>query len=221
MNCFTIIEKAEQYVRAYMYKHKNDRLHYHNTVHTEKVVEAATQIALHYKLSENDIFIIVIACWFHDLGYYETIVNHERAGALMAEAFLKSYSLDEETINTVKKCILATTLPQTPRNLLEQIICDADLFHFGAEDFIRQSKLVKQEIETIYNLHINEKSWWNTTICFFENHHYHTDYCRNLLDDKKRDNLEKLTRKVAELIKRHGQNLVCGSAECIKQFSRL
>ena len=215
MNYFTIIEKSEEYVKAYMHQHKNLNLYYHNIIHTEKVVEAAKQIAFHYKLRDKDIFITVIACWFHDIGHFETIVNHEQAGALKAEAFLKSYDIDEETINAVKKCILATRLPQAPGNLLEQIICDADLFHLGTEDFMKQSKLVKKEIEAVLNLQINETEWWNTTIRFIESHHYHTNYCKNLLNNKKTQNLEKLKKKVEEHCINH-----CKKTKIIKAQKR-
>jgi predicted metal-dependent HD superfamily phosphohydrolase len=49
-------------------------------------------------------------------------------------------------IEKVKACILATEMPQKPVGLLQEIICDADLFHLGTEDFSDRSKLVRKEI---------------------------------------------------------------------------
>jgi predicted metal-dependent HD superfamily phosphohydrolase len=126
------------------------------------------------------------------------LVNHELAGSLKAEAFLKNKDLDEETINAVKNCILATRLPQKPQNLLEQIICDADLFHIGTTDFAKQSKLILREMEAVHNVQIDETDWWNTTTAFLENHQYHTDYCKKVLNNTKRYNLEKLKEKLQE-----------------------
>lgn len=198
MKYITIMQETGEYIKSYMSQHKNPNLYYHNLTHTEKVVRAAKQIVSHYKLSDKDFFIIIIASWFHDIGHFETILNHEQTGACKAEAFLRTYDIDEEIIKAVKKCIMATRLPQTPNNILEQIICDADLFHLGTKEFIEQSKLVKQEVEAVYNLHMNEREWWISTIDLMENHHYHTNYCKNLLNKKKEYNLEMLKKRVKE-----------------------
>jgi predicted metal-dependent HD superfamily phosphohydrolase len=198
MNYIRVITQVEKYVKTYMLQHKNPTLYYHNFAHTERVVQAAKQIIAHYQLSDKNIFITIAACWFHDLGQYETLVNHELAGSLKAEAFLKNKDLDEETIKAVKNCILATRLPQMPQNLLEQIICDADLFHIGTTNFAKQSKLILRELEAVHNVQIDETEWWNTTITFLENHQYYTDYCKKVLNNTKRYNLEKLKEKLRE-----------------------
>ena len=42
-------------------------------------------------------------------------------------------------------------MPAVPSTLVEQIICDADTYHLGTEDFLHLDKLVWQELELIFN----------------------------------------------------------------------
>ena len=198
MNYRMIIEKAEDFVRTFVKEHQNLNIVYHRLIHTENVVTAAIEIAHHYKLSERDRFICIIASWFHDIGYYENKLNHEQIGAKRAEEFLISSGVDEETTSAIKNCILSTKIPQSPTNLLEEIVCDADLYHFGNDDFPFQDKLMRKEAEALNHLHIDKDEWHKGTIMLLENHHFHTKYCNELLNKKKKKNLEKLKKKAVD-----------------------
>jgi hypothetical protein len=111
---------------------------------------------------------------------------------------LVGHGVDEETTTAVKNCIIATRIPQRPANLLEEIVCDADLYHFGTDDFPFQDKLMRKEAEALNHLHIDKDEWRKGTIMLLENHHYHTKYCKELLNKKKKQNLEKLMKKAGE-----------------------
>jgi predicted metal-dependent HD superfamily phosphohydrolase len=197
MNYQAILEQVQQYLLTFFntHTHTNAKLLYHNRTHTESVVKAATRIANHYQLNDRDFFIVIAAAWFHDMGYYEDLHNHEEKGAAMAENFLKKESADEVVIHEIKQCILATKLPQNPVGLLQQIVCDADLFHLGTDEFSERNKLLRKEIEILYHKKISKDDWRKKTIELLETHHYHTDYCRLLLGEKEQENLEKLKRK--------------------------
>jgi predicted metal-dependent HD superfamily phosphohydrolase len=208
MDYKSIQEEAQQYVRSYFNAHLNEKLIYHNRYHTEKVVEAATTIARHYRLGERDLFIVTVAAWFHDIGYLKGGgTDHEQKGAVMADAFLAGTGVDAATIDAVKKCILATKLPQSPSNLLEDIVCDADLFHLGTDEFSERNKLMRKEAEAVQGKKIAKDDWRRSTIRLLESHQYHTEYCRSLLDEKKRENLAKLKLKdvdpISVLLREH------------------
>jgi predicted metal-dependent HD superfamily phosphohydrolase len=200
MNYAILIEVAGDHVRKYMQEHGNVNLLYHNLHHTERVVDAASQIAHHYKLSQKDFFIVIIAAWFHDIGYYASLFHHEHISAQKAEEFLSGKGIDKDIIEAVNGCILATKVPQSPDNLLEEIVCDADLFHFGTDEFQEENKLMRRETEELYHIQINKVEWQHSTIELLENHHYHTDYCKDLLGKKKKQNLEKLKEKAGKYV---------------------
>ncbi|PSK93055.1 Pycsar system effector family protein [Taibaiella chishuiensis] len=195
MNYSDLQNKVSVFVHEYFAGNTDGRLVYHNQHHTERVVAAATQIANHYQLDERNFFIVQAAAWFHDIGYFTNIAAHEEQSALLAEAFLKEQGVPEDLVTEIKDCIAATRMPQSARKLNEQILCDADLFHLGTDEFSTLHKLLRKEIEALKGRSISKDDWRKGNIQMLTMHHYYTDYCRLLLDDKKQKNLEKLKRK--------------------------
>ena len=72
---------------------------------------------------------------------------------------------------------MATKIPQTPHNLLEQIICDADLDYLGSDDYWKISGHLFKEINETTAL--GETDWLNIQISFLEQHHYFTQTAIN------------------------------------------
>jgi predicted metal-dependent HD superfamily phosphohydrolase len=211
-----ILEQTQQYVRNFFSTHVDEKIVYHDSTHTEQVVRAVRMIAQHYQLSERDFFIVNVAAWFHDSGYFKGgAFGHEGRGAEMASAFLAGTGVDEEAIQAIRGCILATQIPQKPSNLLEDIVCDGDLFHLGTDDFPARNKLMRKEMEASQGKKINKDEWRRSTIRLMETHHYHTDYCRLLLNEKKQENLDRLREKegippitdaITALLRQHDQD---------------
>lgn len=197
MNYQHLVQRVKDYINIFYSDHPNKEIIYHNQEHTKAVVDAATQIANHYQLNDHDFFIVITAAYFHDLGYYVgEPKGHEDKSADMAEDFLKRLEVGDDIISKVKGCIQATKMPQQPQNLLEQIVCDSDLFHLGTAEFAERNKLMRKEAETIRQVAITKDEWRSSTIKFLESHHYHTDYARLLLETTKAENIEKLKKKL-------------------------
>lgn len=169
---------------------------YHNLKHTQDVAAAALKIANHYQLSDDDFFIVLAAVWFHDLGYLVDVANHEEKGAEIAAAFFGEQHVDKRHIDLMINCIRATKIPQSPKTLLEEIVCDSDLFNLGTDNFKEKDKLLFKEINLLYHTDLSKQEWREKTIKFLENHSYHTDYCKVLLNSTKEKNLEELKKKL-------------------------
>jgi len=199
MNYSDLTEDVRHELVHFFKKHQNPGFVYHSREHTEEVVAHVSEIADHYQLDEKDRFVVTTAAWFHDMGYFTGESNgHEERGALAAEDFLKEKGVHEKQITTVKGCIMATKLPQSPNSLLEQIVCDADLFHFGTEKFAERNKLMRKEAEWRKGEKISKSDWRLGTIRLLESHHYHTSYCQDRLTDAKMKNLKKLKSKALD-----------------------
>lgn len=190
-----LLEEVKQYVLSYFETHHDPELVYHDLKHSKDVVITATRLANHYQLSDQDFFIVITAAWFHDTGYFTDRANHENKSIALAEQFLKDHEVEAAIIEQVKACILATCMPQQPTGLLQEILCDADLFHLGTADFTDKSKRLRKEIETVKHLELDKQQWRAKNIEFMESHHYFTDYARLLLNDQKEKNLRKLKDK--------------------------
>jgi len=190
-----ILQAVSNYVAEYFKEHGSEQLLYHNYEHTASVATAASELNAHYRLSEQDDFIVRVAAWFHDLGYLVDPDNHEAASVVLAENFLKEKKVPSVIIDEVKACILATRMPQKPKNLLQQIVCDADMSHFSTDSFAEKSKQLRKELQTRCGLAISKNAWRHQTICLLEVHQYHTDYAREHWNVKKMENLEDQLKK--------------------------
>lgn len=190
-----LLKKAEEYVKTYL-QQDNSCYCFHDDGHTESVVEAAREIGLHYNLSAEELFIVLTAAFFHDTGYLNGgAENHEQRSAKLAGDFLKEKGVNATIVAEIQACILATKIPQTPQNLLQQIVCDADLFHLGSEDFISRDKLLRQEVETVLGKEFDKRLWRKGTITFLKNHNYHTTYAQQKLNPGKEKNIKDLETK--------------------------
>ncbi len=191
-----VLHKIEEHVETLFFRDVLTKLKYHNIDHTHAVVNVALKMVAKCQLNTLDGFIVTAAAWFHDTGYYNgQVAGHEARGAELASVFLSNLGVDQAVIASIKQCILATKLPQNPKNLLEQIVCDADLYHFGTSDFFKYNKLIRQEVESQGQTKIDKKVWDLNTIKLLESHTYKTSLCRKLLSNKKRENLEALKQK--------------------------
>ncbi|MES2375903.1 MAG: Pycsar system effector family protein [Bacteroidota bacterium] len=193
-----LLKDVKQYVLEYFHTHHDPQLLYHDLDHTKGVVAAATRIANHYQLSDEDFFVVITSAWFHDIGYFTDRANHEAAGSALAAAFLKPLKVSTAVIEKINGCIMATKMPQKPTGLLEQIMCDADLFHLGTDDFADKNKQLRKEIEGAKHIEIDKQQWRKKNIELLEAHNYFTDYAQLLLHDKQDKNLRKLKEKQAE-----------------------
>ncbi|HEY9261471.1 Pycsar system effector family protein [Chitinophaga sp.] len=192
-----IIDAARDYVLAQYQQHPRPNLVYHNLVHTQQVVQAAAQIAAHYRLQDDELLAVYVAAWFHDAGYLTGEGKvHEENGAKEAIQFLQQQQVPENVQTMVQGAIMATKMPQSPHTLVEQIVCDADLSHLGSKEFADRNKLLRHELELTYEHEIPAIKWLTNNVAFLTAHHYWTDYAQTLFKQQKDDNLAKLQKKL-------------------------
>ena len=166
-------------------------LTYHSPQHTSYVLEKAEFIARHENISEDDLSLIKLAALFHDAGFIRQYKGHEEAGCEIATEYLEDYSVDAGDIDQICKIIMATRTPQSPSNLNERIMCDADLEYLGTDLFFSVSKLLFQELQYM-DPNLDEKTFREIQINFLQNHIYHTSYCKENREGKKKENLQVL-----------------------------
>lgn len=169
---------------------------YHNINHTERVVESVEEIIAHSTLTNEQINIVLIAAWFHDVGYIDGCDNHESSSQKYATAFLKSQNVDQELINQVNKCIDATRIKHEPETLPQKVIRDADASHLAADDFESTSELLRQEWKLMHIKDYSPEDWIDVNIQMLANkHRFYTSYARQHWQSKKQENLSDLLQK--------------------------
>ncbi|WP_420152897.1 Pycsar system effector family protein [Siphonobacter sp.] len=194
-----LVSKAEAHVLRLYDEHPTPTLAYHTLTHTQEVVQAAEALSRQYQLNDIQYQTVLVAAWFHDAGYlFSPKMQHEEKSAELATAFLQSEGQSAELIAQVEGCILATRMPQKPHNLLEEIICDADLSHLGSVDYKDKTKLLRKEIEAMKGIQISGNLWRMGNIEFIQSHQYFTPMARKMFDATKAENLRRLLDKQAE-----------------------
>jgi len=196
-----VLRNAALHVYNLFHEHSNGKSLYHNYNHTHEVVEQAEEIAQGMKLSRADVEIVMIAAWFHDTGYLHSPHEHEERSAEIAAEHLRKQKFPEEKIEKVIGCIRATKVPQRPKNVLEQVMCDADLLHLGKKDCIDKGEMLRMEIESTLGEVIPEKDWIKRSIEFFSSHHFHTTYAVKEYNERREQNLSKLHKRYKKLSK--------------------
>lgn len=162
---------------------------YHNYIHTREVVAAARTIAKGMKLGPDDLEIVSLAAWFHDAGYTEAYKGHEEKGADIARAFLGDHGYPQERIERVVGCIMATHMPQHPANLIEEIVCDADLSHVGKTDFVARGELLRLEWKMALDTTFTDLEWATRNLEFIANTSFHTKFAQVEFNDQRVKNL--------------------------------
>ena len=192
----SLISAAEQYVVSLFSQKIGKDFTFHSFNHTREVVLHTELIAGNYELPEEDHTALILAAWFHDTGYTAGLKkNHEEESQKIATEFLRKHNAAQSLIDKVNGCIIATRMPQSPSNLIEQILCDADLFHLGTKEFKDRNKQLRQEINTLEEEKIGKKEWVNLNIEFLDRHRYFTDYAKEMLDPVKKKHLKELMDK--------------------------
>lgn len=190
-----LIQHVAIYVRGLYAQNQGPALLYHNLEHTETVVQRTYKIAANYSFTEREIFILVAAAWFHDTGHlFGAPEYHEERGVSIMTDYLTTKKVEKKIIDAVAGCILATKLPQAPKNLLEEIVCDADTSNLGTKDFLYTDSQLKKEYE-LRNI-IPGEGWDKSTLGLLLQHRYFTPYCQGLLNKGKQENIEMVERRI-------------------------
>ncbi|MGB3075688.1 MAG: HD domain-containing protein [Chitinophagales bacterium] len=194
-----IVQKASEYVFNLLREKLPANHIYHNFIHTSEVVEAATEIAEGIEIPKEEAEIIILAAWFHDTGFTEIYAGHEEKSKEIAVRFLTENLYAAEKIEKIKGCIDATRYPQKPTNLLEYVLCDADLSGIASKKYFESANFLRQEQELVLNKKYTDLEWIKLEIEFLTHHQFHTPYCYLSFEKRKINHILELKKMMEEL----------------------
>ena len=141
-----ILKISEDYVKNMLKDRLSSAYTYHNLNHTVQVVEKIKMLAKAENINPEDTENLLLAGWFHDLGYISDCDNHEAEGKKAIENFLRENDFNEERIRKIGDLILATDKYYQPKNQLEEIMKDADMSHLASNEYFKISEALRDEI---------------------------------------------------------------------------
>ncbi len=182
-------EKARSFILEKLKAELPQHLSYHSVGHVNDVVQATGQIAGKEGVSGEDLTLLLTAALFHDSGFLFGAAVHEKKSCEIVKEYLPDLEYTEEQIEKICGMIMATRIPQTPHNLLEEILADADLDYLGRDDFFTIGNRLYDEL-AMYGI-VNDREDWNRLqIRFLENHHYFTQTAISMRKAKKEEHLQ-------------------------------
>lgn len=192
-----IVAEAERFASDILRNEIPEGYTYHTLDHTLEVVKNAIYIGSKENLSEDEMNMLVVAAWFHDVGYVNKYAGHETESAAMADKFLEQHDVDKSIRDIVVDCILSTTFPQQAKTKIAEVLCDADFIHLGQSSYFDQARKLYQEQKSAGVAALSKIDFEKESIKVFEQHQYFTNYCRDSLTETKQKNLERIKEKIA------------------------
>lgn len=151
----------------------SDQLYYHGLHHTLDVLDVAAELCALMGISAYETMLVKTAVLFHDAGFTESPVEHERTSCQIAERYLPQLGYTAHEIARIQGMIMSTKIPQSPQNTLEAIICDADLDYLGRPDFYAIGQTLYQELRAS-NIVDTIDDWNQIQVRFLEKHTFCT-----------------------------------------------
>lgn len=202
----SIVDKSEKFITNKLTKETTSESLYHNLRHTQRVVKSAKILVTESDLAEKDKEVLLVAAWFHDVGYTIGYENHEEKSCKIANEFLLNEQSNEDFINNVLSLIKATKRNYEPQNQLEKIMRDADSSHLAKKSFLTASELLRVELSSLGIANFNIDEWRKENIKFLNNsHRFYTEYAIKNWQEGKDKNLKKLIKakkKSKKLVKK-------------------
>lgn len=167
---------------------------YHSCAHTLYVADKALEIGRYEGCSPAELRLLETAALMHDTGCITVFNGHELESCRLAAQHLPEFGFSKEEVTKVQGMIMATRVPQTPTNKLEEIVADADLEYLGTQQAATLAGKLFQEL-SVMNPNLDEKTWNKIEIAFLENHHYFTAYCKQHSEPAKQQYLRLIKSK--------------------------
>ncbi|GHB72630.1 HD domain-containing protein [Persicitalea jodogahamensis] len=189
------LPEAETFILDKLCSELSDTLYYHSTDHTLDVAEAVGRIADAEGITDEETLVLLrTAALFHDAGFLTAYKGHEAESSRIAHEYLPRFGYEPRQIGLISGMILATKIPQKPKNKLEQILADADLDYLGRTDYEPIAYSLFREMK-VRNMVENEEAWNQIQIKFMESHTYWTTYSQTIRQPAKYYHLRRLRQK--------------------------
>jgi ligand-binding sensor domain-containing protein/class 3 adenylate cyclase/predicted metal-dependent HD superfamily phosphohydrolase len=189
--------KAERHIMNVLEEGLPDGLHYHCISHTVDVTQAVERLAISEGITDEDLFLLKSAATYHDAGFVEQYDANEPIGARLASEILPKYGYEQKQIDKITELIYATTIPHKPKNLMEQIICDADLDYLGRDDFHEIADRLRVELREHGKIN-SDRLWDEIQVKFLTAHKYFTETAISTRQAKKLKHIEEIKQRLID-----------------------
>ena len=197
-----LVKEAQAYVTELLTKELSTKLTYHSLRHTEAVAKECRALAPAAALSPDDTEALLLAAWFHDVGYLDVYDGHEFRSMERAGAWLAEHNIEAGRVQLIKDLIKATHRDSVSETELQKLLVDADMSNLARDDFRSSAELLRTEWELVLGKSYSNPEWAELQLNFMMGHKYESEagkeryrkpFKKNL--DEQRDQLKKTEKK--------------------------
>lgn len=188
------VEEAGAFIIDKLGKELPAYLMYHNVEHTLQVLKHAQAIATAEGITGHKRDLLYTAAYYHDTGFMEAYTGHEEVSCRIASESLPAFGYSPSEIQEVCDTIMATKIPQQPKTPIAEILCDADLYYLGTDDYGLMTEKLYPEFHR-EGIVKSKAAWQRQQIDFLASHQYFTQTAILQLSAKQDRNLIQLRAK--------------------------
>jgi len=192
-----LISKLEDGLPAY--------ITYHDAQHTKNVISAAEHLAELEEVTGDNLILLKTAALFHDAGFIQHHQDHEEISCKIARKYLPGYKYTEEQIDIICRLIMTTKLPQSPFDHLSQLLCDADLYYLGGDEYTKGAEKLFLEYKR-NGLVETHAEWQLKQLEFLSTHRYYTKSAIYERETGKQRHWQELRSKIESSIMHNKEN---------------
>jgi len=187
------IKKIQKYVNRLLIP--LEKHYYHQYNHALDVMDRSIYLWKKEWLNKEEIEMLAIASMFHDTGFIIQYNDNEIFWAQIADNYLKTIIYPKEKVKIIRNLIMATSPKyKDTKNILEDIIKDADMDNLWRDDFFDKTNEIKKELEAIKKIKIKEPDWHHASLDLLYEHKFLTNTEKNERNNKLDDNKKKLKK---------------------------
>ena len=182
---------AKAFILDKLRKELSDDLTYHGLHHTLDVLRSVEDLCRLESIPKYEAVLVKTAALFHDSGFIIGSNRHEEYSCEIVAYYLPRFGYTDEEVTRIQEMILATKIPQSPKDKLSQLLCDADLDYLGRDDFYTIGNTLYQELKQRAIVE-EEEAWMKIQISFLEQHRFFTETNKRRRTPKKQAFLQEL-----------------------------
>ena len=182
-----VLNRVELYATHILVNELPDEIVYHDIRHTLRLISNAKKVGEYEQLSEEEMEILLIVCWFSNTGLRDSYSNGQKISKSIALEFLSDQDYPAEKLNKI-----ATTFDNilweedrvpVPTTRIEKVINDArvaDICDYKKAE--GQLRLIYEEL-LLNSDHIKlaKTGWYDVVISILDQYRLYTSYGKEYL----------------------------------------
>ena len=167
---------------------------FHGYQRTRGLVEDSREIAKGNKLNGHEGEVLLLAAWFHGVGYGVSKEGGPEQSIAIARAFLEDHGKPKELTDAVVRCLSASDREDVRDGVAADVLHAALLAPLASKSYVEQVELLRLEEQQRTGTACSNAEWMRRLIDRLQQHTYRTRWAQLQYEGGRAKNLARLHR---------------------------